>query len=652
MIDRNGGVTVGGSMLAGVALVVMVITAIACSDAPLPTDPDGDTQLRTCAFAPEGCPCQEGEEIECGVTHRADVDYVVCEKGKHSCIGGAFGACVPSGELSFRAAVPTATGMAGGELRTQALAGASARCPNIDGGTGLDACNPNCLGFPDSAGGYDAGADFRFANGGWSVRGCGDGLLQGAEECDDGNTMNGDGCNATCDLEIGWQCPTPGSPCVAASCGNGVREGAEECDDGNQVPYDGCSSTCQREASCPGGTCVAVCGDGLKFASEACDDGNLRDGDGCSSTCTVESGSTCTTASSGLPAAITLPIVYRDFKGNDEVGGHPDFQNGAYCCGVKPGIVQNMIGGDGLPVFAASRGTVTNAVTFNQWYRPSSLSRTIVSTLTLDRVGATNTYRFFSNDFFPLTGLGYGNYGSTGKNFHFTSLLRYPFTFKGGESFNFTGDDDVFAFINGRLAVDIGGVHGAETRSVTLNPATAASLGLVVNGVYEIALFQAERQTTGSNYQLTLGGFVRERSDCSFAQNITMTRDFEAVCPSGHQLAWRLFLWRASVPGTNTITFRAATANTQATLPTTPAPAPATVPIGVATSSNSSASAWANDTNPGPPVLPVPVSKRLTDLGGAPSRRWLRVYMTFGLTGGGSPRLDEWRQLFDCIPNE
>ena len=52
---------------------------------------------------------------------------------------------------------------------------------------------------------------------------CGDGVLQGTEQCDDGNTSaKVDGCSATCKLDPGWVCPLPGTACSAAKCGDGI----------------------------------------------------------------------------------------------------------------------------------------------------------------------------------------------------------------------------------------------------------------------------------------------------------------------------------------------------------------------------------------------------------------------------------------------
>ena len=73
----------------------------------------------------------------------------------------------------------------------------------------------------------------------------------GLEECDDGNTVSGDGCSPECMSE----------------CGNAVTSDSEECGDGNRLNYDGCSSECKLEqglyhCSDPAG-CHTECGDGF-----------------------------------------------------------------------------------------------------------------------------------------------------------------------------------------------------------------------------------------------------------------------------------------------------------------------------------------------------------------------------------------------------
>jgi len=96
---------------------------------------------------------------------------------------------------------------------------------------------------------------------------CGDGYVDmpAGEQCDDGNTTDGDGCSSTCQLE--------------PQCGDGILNDGEACDDGNNINGDGCSAECTIEA---------YCGDGILNDGEQCDDGNRVDGDGCSSECTIE----------------------------------------------------------------------------------------------------------------------------------------------------------------------------------------------------------------------------------------------------------------------------------------------------------------------------------------------------------------------------
>lgn len=117
---------------------------------------------------------------------------------------------------------------------------------------------------------------------------CGDRLLIAdlGEQCDDGNTADGDGCSAACKIESGFTCAGRPSVCHAR-CSDGIVTAAEKCDDGDLDGGDGCSALCKIEFGfvCSGSpsTCepTPYCGDGVKASTEQCDDGNSAPGDGC-----------------------------------------------------------------------------------------------------------------------------------------------------------------------------------------------------------------------------------------------------------------------------------------------------------------------------------------------------------------------------------
>jgi len=137
---------------------------------------------------------------------------------------------------------------------------------------------------------------------------CGDGVVEGEEQCDDGNIIPGDGCSASCTAEA----PPLG-------CGNNFPNPGEACDDGNNLNCDGCNWDCSRADN--------VCGDGISECSEQCDDSNIFPGDGCSDSCTAEGG--------------VLPEEDGGFCGDGNIDFGEDCDDGSQCtngidCTTKP----------------------------------------------------------------------------------------------------------------------------------------------------------------------------------------------------------------------------------------------------------------------------------------------------------------------------
>jgi fibro-slime domain-containing protein len=198
-----------------------------------------------------------------------------------------------------------------------------------------------------------------------------------------------------------------------------------------------------------------------------------------------------------------LRAVVRDFRSGEKDGQpkHPDFENKI---ATDPGIVATQLGSDLKPVYAGgTQGTTTTKENFDQWYRDvPGINITLEKTIPLSPDPARAGFWIYDSDaFYPLgNDEGWGNQ-YLDHNQDFTTEIHVSFPYKGGEVFTFRGDDDLFLFVNGRLAVDLGGVHDALTGTVDLD-ARAGELGLQVGKTYQMDIFQAERHCCQSTFHI------------------------------------------------------------------------------------------------------------------------------------------------------
>jgi fibro-slime domain-containing protein len=256
----------------------------------------------------------------------------------------------------------------------------------------------------------------------------------------------------------------------------------------------------------------------------------------------------------------TLPVTLRDFKGFGEDGGHTDFEisarnvfhEGELYKGwndVGCGLVQPDLGGDRKPVaytgpadvaaggpsikmgvgrqqrvvsgegcWPATSGIcnvgtcqpwsfdpptyeIESASSFNQWFNDTpgvnmEFEQDLVLTETTPGVSV-----YDSTAFFPLDGMGFGNTPGEAHNYHFTTEVHVAFEYAAGQVFTFRGDDDLWIFVNGKLALDVGGLHEDLQGTIDFD-AQASALGITPGQTYDMDIFHAERQTEESNFRI------------------------------------------------------------------------------------------------------------------------------------------------------
>src|SRR5262245_47764906 len=348
--DGNGLLVIGGPPLPGIGAILMnrcdcydgntvdgdgcdancrVERCFTCSGTPSVCTPEPDG-----AACEDGSPCTTAQQCTAGVcgggssiTPCVDMTGIWDEHIVDSVFGLSTDVVLRiqqrdttvlfrnavTGAASFLGTVDSATGAF--DLRAPETI---PLCPAVDGLTLTGTASLDNQHFSGTGTGHVATLRFclgdTFAGTGARRAGDGDGTVEPGEICDDGNLVDGDGCDSNCtptacgngivtapeacddgNVVDGDGCD---SNCTIPSCGNGIANPGEECDDGNAVSGDGCDANCTSTR----------CGNDIVTAGEACDDGNTTSGDGCDAACAVEPCYRCTGTEPSTCATTYRPV--------------------------------------------------------------------------------------------------------------------------------------------------------------------------------------------------------------------------------------------------------------------------------------------------------------------------------------------------------
>lgn len=469
--------------------------------------------LGLCTDCVTGADCPSGEScigyecrLPCTILSDCRPSGLVCDQGLGFCVECQLNEDCPTGRVCTSGgvcAVDSGLGMGGAGQGGASDPGVGGSTDGSGGATGDMGGTSGEAGA--GLGGAEAMGGETGAGGVPSPVGCGNGVLDPGESCDDGNTLDGDCCSAACTVPEGCGCTEPVATAESLSLPVTYRDFSSEHPDfepGASGLETATTDLVETILDAEGKPVLAVT-DGSGLITDTASFAQwYRD----------IPGTNGTTSSSMLFWNSNGSYVNRADSGGRQFVG---WQNVTYCanadcseCSLEGGLeclspciawgtastdtcTALRVYFDGDPYFFPIDGSDTNVT-----------PETELTTATLPPA--------YGGDWSAEPGGGL-------HNFHFTSELGFRFRYESTRSYtiDFLGDDDAWVFVNGTLAVDLGGIHTPVQGSIVIDASSASALGLSDGVIAEVRVFQAERQTTGSTYRLTLTGFGFGPSVCS-----------------------------------------------------------------------------------------------------------------------------------------